>query len=87
MTGKVEKGVDFGIDEDDVVTANSLNKHLGRPTVVPFQGFNATADAEALRKAMKGFGTDEATIFQVLSRRTADQRMDILRAYKANFGK
>ena len=29
MTGKVEKGVDFGIDEDDVVTANSLNKHLG----------------------------------------------------------
>ncbi|KAK2721181.1 hypothetical protein QYM36_003451, partial [Artemia franciscana] len=30
MTGKVEKGVDFGIDEDDVVTANSLNKHLGQ---------------------------------------------------------
>ncbi|KAK2725837.1 hypothetical protein QYM36_000344, partial [Artemia franciscana] len=59
----------------------------GRPTVVPFQGFNATADAEALRKAMKGFGTDEAAIIQVLSRRTADQRMDILRAYKANFGK
>ena len=29
MTGKVEKGVDFGIDEDDVVTANSLDKHLG----------------------------------------------------------
>ncbi|KAK2709025.1 hypothetical protein QYM36_014600 [Artemia franciscana] len=29
MRGKVEKGVDFGIDEDDVVTADSLNKHLG----------------------------------------------------------
>ena len=29
MTGKVEKAVDFSIDEDDVVTANSLNKHLG----------------------------------------------------------
>ncbi|KAK2721941.1 hypothetical protein QYM36_002492, partial [Artemia franciscana] len=39
MTGKVEKGVDFGIDEDDVVTANSLNKHLEtevEPTALQF---------------------------------------------------
>jgi len=29
MTGNFEKGVDFGIDEENVVTANSFNKHLG----------------------------------------------------------
>lgn len=45
------------------------------------------ADAKALRTAMKGMGTDEKAIIQVLSRRTAQQRLTIATKYKVMFGK
>jgi hypothetical protein len=37
----------------------------GTPTVPPVQGFDAGRDAQILRKAMKGFGTDEDAIISV----------------------
>ncbi|KAL5960689.1 Annexin A13 [Taenia solium] len=56
-------------------------------TVKPFRCFNANEDAQELEKAMKGIGTDEATIIDVLANRTSSQRREIVKAYKAQYGK
>ena len=47
----------------------------------------AQADAEALRKAMKGFGTDEAALIKICANRSNTQRQQIKAAYKAAFGR
>ena len=44
-------------------------------------------DAEVLRNAMKGFGTDEATLIKVVANRTSRQRQQIKAQYKATFGR
>ncbi|ONK74038.1 uncharacterized protein A4U43_C03F2150 [Asparagus officinalis] len=43
-------------------------------------------DADRLRKAFVGWGTDEKTIVSILGHRTASQRMEIRRVYKELFG-
>ena len=45
------------------------------------------ADAQALRDAMKGFGTDEAALIKIVANRTNQQRMAIKEAYKTAFGR
>ena len=47
----------------------------------------AQKDAEDLRKAMKGFGTDEAALIKICANRTNSQRQAIKAAYKAAFGR
>lgn len=54
---------------------------------MPAANFSATNDAGVLRKAMKGFGTDEDAIIEVLCRRTNAQRMEIAKAFKTAYGK
>ena len=44
-------------------------------------------DAEALRNAMKGFGTDEDALIKIVANRTNQQRMQIKEAYKTAFGR
>ena len=44
-------------------------------------------DAETLRNAMKGFGTDENTLIKVVGNRTNRQRQIIKEQYKAAFGR
>ena len=44
-------------------------------------------DVEALRKAMEGFGTDEATLIKVIANRTGRQRQQIKAQYKATYGR
>ncbi|XP_072281171.1 annexin A7 isoform X2 [Pyxicephalus adspersus] len=56
-------------------------------TIRAAANFDALADAEKLRKAMKGFGTDEQTIVDVVSNRSNDQRQKIKAAFKTAYGK
>lgn len=57
------------------------------PTVYPAEPFDPAEDASTLRKAMKGFGTDEKAIIEVIARRGIVQRLEIAEAYKVNYGK
>jgi annexin A7/11 len=56
-------------------------------TVKPVANFNAEEDCKVLRKAMKGIGTDEKAIIDVLSHRSNAQRQDIKNRFKTMFGK
>lgn len=56
-------------------------------TVKPNPGFNAESDASILRKAMKGMGTDEKAIIDILGRRTNKERIEIKDMFKTCYGK
>ncbi|XP_044882608.1 annexin A6 isoform X2 [Mauremys mutica] len=58
-----------------------------RGTVHPAADFNADGDAKVLRKAMKGLGTDEGAIIDVVTHRSNAQRQEILKTYKSHFGR
>lgn len=63
------------------------NAPKSKPTVVPVNPFDPREDAAVLRKAMKGFGTDEKAIIQVLTRRSNEQRLRIAFEFKTLYGK
>ncbi|XP_062307431.1 annexin A3a isoform X1 [Osmerus eperlanus] len=58
-----------------------------RGTIQPKANFNATEDAVALKKAMKGLGTTEETLIDILTHRTNAQRQVICKAYLEDTGK
>ncbi|RVE65750.1 hypothetical protein OJAV_G00119680 [Oryzias javanicus] len=58
-----------------------------RGTVTEASGFNPDDDAQKLREAMKGAGTDEAAIIKIVTHRTIAQRQRIKLAYKQTVGK
>uniref|UniRef100_A0A8C5Y8C1 Annexin n=1 Tax=Microcebus murinus TaxID=30608 RepID=A0A8C5Y8C1_MICMU len=55
-------------------------------TVRPAANFDAMIDAEILHKAMKGFGTDEQAIVDVVANRSKDQRQKIKAAFNTMYG-
>ncbi|XP_072521324.1 annexin A1a [Salminus brasiliensis] len=68
--------------------------YLGAPddlgsqgTVKPAPQFSASGDAGVLDKAIKAKGVDEATIIEVLAKRSNDQRQQIKAAYQQATGK
>jgi len=64
-----------------------LEEYVEVPTVLPVENFDAVADAHTLRTAMKGWGTDEQAIIDVLCKRSNKQRQAITEAYKKEFGR
>uniref|UniRef100_A0A5F8GIB3 Annexin n=1 Tax=Monodelphis domestica TaxID=13616 RepID=A0A5F8GIB3_MONDO len=56
-------------------------------TITDTPGFDPVRDAKVLRKAMKGFGTDEDAIIECLTRRSNKQRQQILLSFKTAYGK
>ncbi|CAL8330442.1 unnamed protein product [Merluccius merluccius] len=69
------------------VYARCLARTAGRGTVKASANFRAEEDAGTLYKAMKGLGTDEDSILQLLTSRSNDQRQQIKAAYKTLHGK
>lgn len=52
-----------------------------------FPGFNAGRDADAVRKAIKGVGTDEDSLINILTQRSNSQRQLIAKEYLSACGK
>ncbi|XP_026289323.2 annexin B10 isoform X1 [Frankliniella occidentalis] len=59
----------------------------GTPTLRPAANFNAAEDGAALRAAMKGFGTNEQAIIDILTARTNAQRQEIARFFTTEYGR
>ncbi|NP_861431.2 annexin A11b isoform X1 [Danio rerio] len=66
--------------------APAINRGF-RGTIKDFPGADPLRDVEVLRKAMKGFGTDENAIIELLGSRSNKQRVPLLAAYKTTYGK
>ncbi|NXU56646.1 ANXA4 protein, partial [Turnix velox] len=49
--------------------------------------FSAEQEAQALRKAMKGLGTDEDAIIDILTKLNVSQRQQVLITYKSTIGR
>jgi hypothetical protein len=57
------------------------------PTVVDFPGFSASEDGQALRAAMKGFGTDEDAIIEIVTTRSNIQRQAVAKFFTEEYGR
>lgn len=56
-----------------------------RGTINDYPGFNPSVDAEAIRKAIRGIGTDEKTLINILTERSNVQRQLIVKQYQAAY--
>lgn len=60
---------------------------MGRGTLNPSPSFNATADCEVLYNAMKGIGTNDLAVIEVIGARTSAEMKQVALQYKTMYGK
>ncbi|XP_029018887.2 annexin A3a isoform X2 [Betta splendens] len=74
--------------ESLVNTPSSFSAQPGeRGTIRDKANFNAKEDAAALRKAVKGLGTNEKVLIEVLTQRSSAQRQQICKAYQEAYSR
>ncbi|TGZ72243.1 hypothetical protein CRM22_002207 [Opisthorchis felineus] len=83
---RMASGSGFGFQRSLFHRLGADGKML-RPTIEPTPGFSASADAERLHRAMKGAGTDEDTLINILARRTNHERQQICATYESLYHK
>ncbi|GCB61418.1 hypothetical protein scyTo_0007050 [Scyliorhinus torazame] len=76
-----------GYPSNPITPSAAPVKPVKRGTVSDAAGFDALRDAEVLRKAMKGFGTNEQAIIDVVAHRSNKQRQQIVLSFKTAYGK
>ncbi|XP_049804186.1 annexin B10 isoform X2 [Schistocerca nitens] len=64
-----------------------MGDYVPEPTVRPATDFNAAEDGATLRAAMKGLGTDEQAIIDILTQRSNDQRQQIAKFFTEEYGR
>ncbi|XP_051156041.1 annexin B10-like [Leptopilina boulardi] len=62
-----------------------MTDYIKKPTVTAATNFNAFEDCRALQNAMKGFGTDEQAIIDILTTRNNVQRQEIEKVFTEKF--
>ncbi|KAK7507992.1 hypothetical protein BaRGS_00000957 [Batillaria attramentaria] len=76
-----------GYGQTGSVPAAASYKIKEEGTLKPYPRFNAEEDVQKLRKAMKGFGTDEKAVIDIIGYRSSDQRQNLKLMYKTCFGR
>ncbi|MEQ2175096.1 Annexin A11, partial [Goodea atripinnis] len=84
--GPAMPGYGGGVPSNPQAPAIPVNKGY-RGSIKDFPGADPLKDVEVLRKAMKGFGTDENAIIELLGSRSNKQRVALIAAYKTTYGK
>ncbi|KAH7954964.1 hypothetical protein HPB49_023446 [Dermacentor silvarum] len=83
-----DRGGSYGGSQGYSYGGASTSYDAGRQgTLRPYPNFDARQDAQALRKAMKGWGTDEDTIINILCSRSSTQRLEIVSTFKQMLGR
>ncbi|CAK9305069.1 unnamed protein product [Gordionus sp. m RMFG-2023] len=77
----------FLLSFQTLILLNGQELAGGRGTIVPAPNFNPQADAEILRSALKGPGTKDKRVIDVIAGRNNDQRQQIREAYKQQYKK
>ncbi|CAF4746540.1 unnamed protein product, partial [Rotaria sp. Silwood2] len=76
---KKQENIDLSDDEQPKIYRED---NIQQGTMIAAKNFDANRDADALRKAMKGVGTKEQTLIDILGNRNTFQRLEIKTAFK-----
>ena len=60
---------------------------MKRPTIVGAEDFNSKTDCEGLMKAMKGIGTNDEALIAIVTKRSNEQRLEMIKTYKEMYKK